>query len=209
MSRKYVYFIGVALLALLSIAISGANYCWGQDHTAGNPNIILLRSDIPTDRDKAMKSIMEDRNVLIAKIEAIIIEKDKGDRKGTLYSAIKLLGDLHANEAIPLLVKHLTLEVFYKDTKRTQPIEDRYPAVGALIKIGLPALKVLLTEIEISNDNKMSDLVSYIFIKDLGPAVAKKYVEERLNMQQDKLKRNRLKVLIDKIDKNSKQSSLG
>src|SRR6516225_7914961 len=97
-----------------------------------------LRSNDINEREAAAKRVLADRTSTIASLEAIVDEfATTPDRRGTAKTAIDLLGQLRAEESIPLLIKFLKLEVFYKENKRIIGIDERFPAVGALIKIGI------------------------------------------------------------------------
>jgi len=59
--------------------------------------------------------------------------------------------------------------VFYKEMKRPQPPADRFPAVKALIDIGLPAIDPLLARAAASSDPDFHAAAAAVLLGVLGP----------------------------------------
>src|SRR5215831_2643361 len=111
-----------------------------------------LESDSPDARRAAKERILSARDVPHDDIRALAEKYMSGPKKGTAKDAILLLGKLNSTSSIDWLLDHLTFEVFYKETKRPQPPADRFPAVEALIDIGLPAIDPLLARAATEDD---------------------------------------------------------
>jgi len=103
-----------------------------------------LESDSPEVRRRAVRTLLAHRNVSHAQLRALADKHVKSGKHGTAKDVILLLGKLNSIESIDWLIDHIDFDVFYKETKRTQSIEDLYPAVQALIDIGLPSLGPLI-----------------------------------------------------------------
>lgn len=104
-----------------------------------------LESDDQETRRVAMENVIRRRDVSHEDIKAIaeryIAEGRKG---GTVRDALHLLGKLQARDQIPYLVSRLDYKVFEMDRGRPPSIENMFPAAGALIDIGLPAIRPVL-----------------------------------------------------------------
>ena len=127
-----------------------------------------LESDSPEIRYAATERILSTRNVSHDEIRALAEKHLAGPKKGTAKDAILLLGKLNSQSSIGWLLDHLTFEVFYKETKRPQPPADRFPAVKALIDIGLPAIDPLLARAAIENDPEFHTAAAAVLVGVLG-----------------------------------------
>jgi HEAT repeat protein len=112
-----------------------------------------LESEDQNVRALAVAELLKQRHADVAAVLAIV-EKYLPDpvRGGTVKDAMLLLGELRAVEAVPLLVRCLTYEVYYKNTKRPQTADDLYPAVRALSDIGSPAIEPVLERVAGADD---------------------------------------------------------
>jgi HEAT repeat protein len=142
---------------------------------------IELESDSPEVRAKASEELLAKRQADIAAILRIV-EKFLGDdtRRGTVKDNMLLLGKLRAVEAVGLLVRNLTFEVFYKNTKRPQTTEDLYPAVQALIDIGSPALGPVLERLAAEDDELLHRAGAAVLRGVLGRNHARAVLTEEL-----------------------------
>lgn len=115
--------------------------------------MVELESENQALRAQASAEILKRYQADVAAVLKIV-EKYLPDpaRGGTVKDSMLLLGKLRAAEAVPLLVRSLTYDVFYKNTKRPQPTEDAYPAVQALIDIGAPAIEPVLKRVSSEDD---------------------------------------------------------
>ncbi|MFZ0718910.1 hypothetical protein [Mycobacterium sp.] len=104
-----------------------------------------LASDDAGTRRLAAENIHRNRDVPYEDIQAIaekyIIQGRKG---GTVHDCLRLLGKLQARDQCPYLVSRLEYRFFELARLRPPPIETTFPAVGALIDIGLPAVRPVL-----------------------------------------------------------------
>ena len=144
--------------------------------------VVDLESDDPHKRRAAAGSIIKHRNVSHDEIKAIadkyIAEQRKG---GTVRDSLRLLGKLQAREQIPyLLVSLLPYRVFEDDADRPPAIETTFPAAGALIDIGLPAIKPVLQRLRQENDPDALLAGAGVLRGILGRAGALKRVDEEM-----------------------------
>jgi hypothetical protein len=142
---------------------------------------IELESESPEIRAHASKEVLERRQADIAAVLKIV-EKYLGDdtRRGTVKDNMLLLGKLRAAEAVDLLVRNLTFEVFYKNTKRPQSVEDRYPVVQALIDIGIPSLRPVLDRVAAEDDELLARTGAAVLLGILGRTHARAVLTEEM-----------------------------
>ncbi len=112
-----------------------------------------LESDDVHKRHAAMELILQKRDVSHNDIKAIAEKYIAQNRKGgTVRDALRLLGKLQAREQIPYLISRLNYRVFEGDKSRPPAIETTFPAAGALIDLGLPAIKPVLERLRHESD---------------------------------------------------------
>ena len=160
-----------------------------------------LRSEDIAERQAAAGVILQrkeealTRADVVAGIEDIVREFGRNEeRKGTAKTAIDLLGDFQSSRSVPLLVEHLTLRVFYKETKRPQRKEDLFPSVGALVKIGQSSLDPVLSRAEGTDDEDVTRCAAYV-VKGVLKGDARTLIEDRLAHQPDTNVRKRLSAV--------------
>jgi len=95
---------------------------------------------------------------------------------------------------VTFLVENLTFKVFYKQTKRLQAVDDLYPCVGALIKIGLPSIDALFAKVEKTDDETEIRIAAFAVARVLGNDAAS-YIQQRLGSQRNKVVMDRLSRL--------------
>jgi HEAT repeat protein len=149
--------------------------------SGGNRMYIELESESPEIRAKASEQVLAGRKADIGAVLKVV-EKYLGDdsRRGTVKDNMLLLGKLRAVEAVGLLVRNLTFEVFYKNTKRPQTIEDLYPAVQALIDTGTPSLGPVLERLAAEDDELLHRTGAAVLLGILGRSHARALLKEEM-----------------------------
>jgi hypothetical protein len=94
--------------------------------------------------------------------------------------AIRLLGELHVDEAIPFLLENIS----FKDAG--QPTDRWFwpywlPCLGALIMLGQPAAEAALRTIEEASIVKSAMWGEEILARMLGPHAAAGYLQDRID----------------------------
>ncbi len=167
---------------LLALAMG----CSGSAPTKGNKVWNDLTSESPEDRKAAVAGILAARQTDIAKIIGLAENLlPKESRNGTVKDLILLLGKLRAVEAVPFLVRNLTVSVFYRETKRPQTLEDQLPAVQALADIGSPSLDPVLARAESEDDEMTHRAAAWIWRAVLGAERAESLIANATMRQTD------------------------
>jgi hypothetical protein len=140
------------VILYLSLAVIFLEILGGKEGK-GCDMLSQLESDNVHARHASMNHIIRNRDVSHEDIKAIAEKYIKQKRKGgTVRDALHLLGKLQAREQIPYLVSRLEYRVFEDDRSRPPAIETTFPAAGALIDIGLPAIKPVLERLRHENN---------------------------------------------------------
>lgn len=156
-----------------------------------------LRSSNSEERAQAVKSILQlksglnDRVGAIRLIEKVAREMVDQTKAGPAKSAIYLLGELQAVESVPFLTENITFEVYYKDSKRPQTMDDRFPCTGALIKIGVPAVDPTLAKVEKADDENVIRAAGFVIGQILHDK-AQPYVRDYAKRQNNRSVQQRL-----------------
>jgi len=188
------------LLACVVIAVVGSRLD-GQGPAREGGRIMELDSESPEVRARASAEILQRRE---AEIDALmqLLERRlvNDDRQGTVKDVMLVLGKLRASRAVPLLVRHLTYEAFYKNTKRPQTTEDLYPAVSALIEIGSPSLKAVLERVTNESDPTVTRTAAAVIRGVLGERWASSWLKEEAGAERLGDRRRRLEAVAHAIE---------
>lgn len=158
----------------------------------------------------------------------IKILTDKKESADVILATIETLGNMKANEAIPILTEYLDYEKICNRNppKYVEGVEidgteigprrtcGSYPATSALIQIGKPSLPALVKVIEEEKSESLKSqnalyTIQQIFVEDLSEGV--KYLEDAMNISATQMGKQRLLVAVEKTRegglriKNSKQ----
>ncbi|HOB72936.1 MAG TPA: hypothetical protein PKG54_00280 [Phycisphaerae bacterium] len=127
----------------------------------GRSPLELLRSTNTLDNVKGHQAIREQRSKLIEGLLVIIDQDDdESDLVARWYkpkrTAMELLGELRPDDpaTIRAIAKHLKYEVKdpFGGTSAVGNLDRQYPAVGALVRIGHPALPHAWYRIAMADD---------------------------------------------------------
>jgi HEAT repeat protein len=176
--------------------------CFPPTEAHGDNDMIWarLKSEDSKERDNAAALLLQERAASVKELEAIVrgYMRD-GQRKGTVKTAIDLLGEFRSAYSVPLLVDTLTFGVFYKETKKPQPPEDFFPSVGALIKIGMPSIEPVLEKAKKADDEQVSRNAALVLKGVLGSTLGRKKLELDLAKESDQVKKQKLSRLLELI----------
>jgi hypothetical protein len=155
-----------------------------------------LASERQPDREAVVRRAVEARKTTIAAAISVVKQFAQNElRKGTTRDAMGLLGEYRAVEAVPVLVENLGLYVFYKESKRPQLPEDQYPAGGALIRIGVPALAPVTAKVMETDDENVLRLAGVVIRGVLGDELGSEFIRLRRSKEPDGNRRKRLDAL--------------
>ena len=160
-----------------------------------------LDSESPEIRARVSAEILKRRDADIDALMQLLESKLAGaDRQGTVKDVMLLLGKLRAVQAVPLLVRNLTYEAFYKNTKRPQTTGDLYPAVNALIDIGSPSLHPVLERLRSEDDPIVTRTGAVVIRGVLGERLASAMVKEEAGHERAADRKRRLEAVAKAIN---------
>lgn len=151
-------------------------------------------------RDLVSKNIVADRSKTINGLEDLVKQNVNNSSKNQeVRICMVLLGKLRADDAAPLLASHLSYLVLDDRRKAVASLpmpENYYPAVDALIHIGIPSLDALLYQAANTDDRKNDKLTNYVFISVLGTQPAIAFINDAIDNQHEEQQKQRLRVLL-------------
>jgi hypothetical protein len=192
----------IVLAASVFLGITAALLNAQTAGTGRRPVFAQLESESPEARAAASSELLaHPRPENIPEIIRIV-EKYLPDpeRQGTVKDSMLLLGRFKAIEAIPLLVRNLTYEVFYKNTKRPQPPSDLFPAVQALIDIGAPSVRPVMGRLSAEDGEKLALAGASVLRGILGLDAARALLRKEIDGAADGPTRTRLQAVVHFVE---------
>lgn len=117
--------------------------------------------------------------------------------EGPRHLAIRLLGDIRATEAIPVLSKRLTFMPTGVVETEMLPREYYYPCAVALVNIGAPCVGAMIDTISWNEDKTTRDLAAWVVMKVEGKEEAANHLQDLAAKSYDKKHKPRLQAAQD------------
>ena len=195
LKSKYSNIIGCSLIIAVCVTLCGYALYAGT---------VPLQLGTEAASQATADRMLTDRKTTIQHLESIVTATINDPAKAkTTQAAMLLLGKLHADEAAPLLVAHLTYAMPHPSSSGAAIheglVEDVRPQMVALNDIGLPALPPLLERQMNTDDPEVDNLTYSVLVGMLGSRVALAYVQDAADHQTDPAKRRLLAALAAKI----------
>jgi hypothetical protein len=140
--------------------------------------------------DKAAQGYHDVTNEIIAQIQS-----GKLPNEGMLY-AIVLLGQWRAANAVTTLIEHIDFQPAGKDPSGGIGRWGPYPAQDALVKIGTPAVNMVLDKLATEHNNLRRQLMCAVISDALGKRVADAMLRFRHEEERDPSHRANLDAAI-------------
>ena len=115
--------------------------------------------------------------------------------------AIVLLGQLRAANAVTTLIEHIDFKPARKDTSGGIGRWGPHPAQEALVKIGTPAVNMVLDKLPAENNDLRRQLMCAVISDALGPKVADATLRFRFADEQNPSHRANLEAAIRLIQR--------
>lgn len=130
----------------------------------------------------------------------------KADDKIVAYVAVRQLGLLRANEAIPVLIDHFSFSPSLGSGLKPLPTSQALPCVFALGQIGSPSFDAVLTQVE--DDGNFVTFASRAIVlrMSLSSEDAIGLLRRRADAEKNEKAANMLIRLADHIDKSERNS---
>ncbi len=184
-------------IALAGLATGLIGATWGPQASQDERYKLIegLESESPEVRANASAKVLARRQPEDIPEIVKIVEKYLGsdDRQGTVKDNMLLLGKLQAVDAIPLLVRNLTYQAYYKNTKRPQPPADLFPAVQALIDIGRPSVRPVLGRLAAEDGENLAIAGATVLSRILGLPGAEALLSREIAASRDQPAQSRLR----------------
>jgi hypothetical protein len=144
-------------------------------------------------------TLHRERQLLYVRLVAEI--KDANASNFQKCAAAFYLGEMRISEAAPCLAAHITLHWEGDGGLNTRlSILAPYPAEDALVKIGKPASKHMLENLESSSDLRLRELSVHVLQRIEGVGVARFMIQEAIVKQADEKKKDLLREALSSKD---------
>lgn len=146
-------------------------------------------------RSQAVAQARTERSARVEELISIVQHgNDDAPVGGSEHSAILLLGEYRATEAVPILAEHLLFLPKPGRLVATEMLETStyYPCAAALVKIGQPSgvVRLMLRKIALSPQEQERNLAAWVMMKIQGKEQALAAIAVRAETvgSEDKLK---------------------
>lgn len=177
-----------------------------QDPSADIFDALLSRDG--NQRKRAMWAVRAQHLRTVRKLREIVVSKTPhADQQHAADAAIRLLGELRAKEAVPILIDNLAFTYRLPVGASALPPFPSMPSVAALIEIGLPCLDPLIRRVAETDDIIVRERAAIVLDQVIGTDMAVLYVRDRCDREKDDARRQRITSLaqqIDKVERNRK-----
>lgn len=191
----------LAITVFLSVALVGAVYA--QASGAATNLTAGIRSELLPERNAAAERILSNRQAVIKALIAIAEEETTKAKSWTqgpsvLTTVLVLLGELRAEEAVPVLIANLSPH----PGQEAKIDESGYsPAVEALIRIGIPAAKQILVELRKELDPQRLQACCMVLERIYTAPVASVVVTHEADGEKRTVESARLRKVLEVIRK--------
>lgn len=186
--RVILKLLGIGCFALALGAVPSP----GESDSGKKVKAVL--ADLPNAGEKEAKEIVskviEDRMQIQSQL---ILQLAAPKSKHHQIVVVYLLGFYRMSGATRDLAKVITLESEdYLKQQTRLPLWGRYPAAGALIKIGMPSIPVAMERLETAETELVVELGTMVIDKILGRELGEMAIKQAIDKQPNPKKRKKL-----------------
>ena len=170
-------------------------YAFGGDGST----ISGIRSSEAHSRKQAVNRIIQNRADLIQDLMALV--GNDAESEVVRSTAVGLLGQLRAEESVPLLLTNLFIGQPIA-TEEEVPIVEM-PVPKALARIGMPAVNAILADMANAADRERLKWYGNILKGVLGQRDARALLADRIARERDSAQKDNMKLMLhlSRIDK--------
>ncbi len=169
------------------------------------PAIKRLLSNDASTREEAKQELLTARTDLISQLISIVdSEQNHQTRRESVRATMFILGEMRAMQAVSVLVKYVafaderTVRTAWTDRLGSRPL-SQMPAVQALVKIGEPCLKAIISKLATTYDVREQAACIRVLIKLRERDAASAMLVEAAAKEQNTKKRERLHNSLDML----------
>lgn len=152
-------------------------------------------------KEEQMKVLQQLSRERIDVMGSLISQLEESNPKEANFAIAYLLGFYRMEQSVPHLSKYIALKIEKIERVKALPLYGEYPVVEALIRIGNPAIRQMIKNIESSDDEKVRKLSARVIRYVDGPEIAKFRLEKTIEKQSDPTKKSRLKAALESMAK--------
>lgn len=183
---------------ILLVLVLGSVVCLAA--TVGLPIKQGLFSADTNEQRMAIGTIRRQHAENVGLLIQLVGQKDVDDSwEGVRHLSIRLLGDMLATEAIPVLAERLTYLPTGPIVTEVLPREFYYPCAVALVNIGPPSVGAMIYTIHWNKDTTMRDLAAWVLMQIEGKEQAAQHMQDLADKSYDNRTKPRLQEAHDFI----------
>lgn len=164
--------------------------------------IAQLMSQLDSLDEKAQMSLLsrvdEQRNQLLTLLVRYL---DTSPSKNVQAAAIYIIGRHRFSEGTTELVRHIDFDAGERMRSASLPLWDQYPAMEALIRIGLPSIQPTIELLATDSNELRRSLATKVIRYVEGPEVAKFVLDRAYEKESDPKRRANLKNAIARLER--------
>lgn len=145
-----------------------------------------------------LSKVDEERSALLG---ALLRQLDPSASKDVQAAAIYLIGRYHFSQGVPELIRRIDVDTGDQPKKTAEPLWERYPAMEALITIGLPSVHPAIELLANDSDELRRTLATKVVRYVEGPDVARFVLDRAYTKETDPKRKANLKDAVARIDK--------
>ena len=180
--------MAVAVVFPGHLLLAGDGQTWKQVRALGEkPNSTQARDLVDSLRTTRKQSV----------VELIAVSLNDELSRHTRVSAVAMLGDLRAPEAVDSLMGQLTTLLPPEGVITNAVIGAFYPCAGALVRIGKPASSAARRQLGKEDDQQRRGLLCFIVHRVEGEAIGRLLLEHQRDRTRDEATRRNLQAALD------------
>jgi hypothetical protein len=149
-------------------------------------------------RMRHLSQVDEER---LAVLGALLRQLDSSASKNVQAAAIYLIGRYHFSQGVPELIRRIDVDTGDQPKKAAEPLWERYPAMEALITIGLPSVQPAIELLATDTDELRRTLAAKVVRYVEGPDVARFVLDRACTKETDPKRKANLKNAAARIEK--------
>jgi hypothetical protein len=160
-----------------------------------------LDSDEVATREARAEELARARELAVTVAERMLKDYSSVEKRADRATlAAQVLGEQRAFGSIPLLIEHMKLRSPHVNTKRAWPFWERYPCVGALIRMGVSSSGAVIERMRVCDDAEERLCGAFVLHETMGREWALRYVGWQTGALENQGEARRLEELARAIE---------
>jgi hypothetical protein len=149
-------------------------------------------------RNKLLSQVDQNRAALLG---ALLKQLGSSPSKNVQAAAIYLIGRNRLSDGVGELIRRIDFDAEAEPRKHAEPLWERYPAMEALVTIGLPSVQPSLQLLASERDDLRRDLAAKVIRYVEGSEVAKFILERAVTSETDAVRKANLADALRRLER--------